>query len=147
MSQSGRISSGKGQPKFPAASLQSEAPGRERQRNHCFPARLRIKKRDEFQARFRGGQVAADGVLVLHATMGRIGAPTRIGISIAKKVGNAPQRNYWKRLIREAFRSLQHDLPSGMMLVVRPKKGAVPELDAIKRSFRSLMRRLEKKLR
>ncbi|MEM7474392.1 MAG: ribonuclease P protein component [Planctomycetota bacterium] len=112
-----------------------------------FPANLRIKKRDEFQSAFRQGVVAADGVLVMHAIHAEQGSETRLGISIAKRVGNAPQRNYWKRLIREAFRTQKAELPAGLMIIVRPKKGAEPDFDSVKRSLVALARRVARKLK
>ena len=115
------------------------------ERYEAFPAKLRIKKRDEFQAAFKEGQVAADGVLVVHAVRADAG-PTRMGISIAKRVGNAPLRNYWKRLIREAFRRQRGQLPDGLHIIVRPKKGASADAAAIRKSLRTLLRRLDRKL-
>jgi ribonuclease P protein component len=51
----------------------------------------------------------------------------RLGISISRKVGTAPKRNRIKRLLREAFRLLQHDVPAGydLVIVVRPHDTAI----------------------
>ncbi|MEM8735978.1 MAG: ribonuclease P protein component, partial [Planctomycetota bacterium] len=55
-------------------------------------------------------------------------------------------QNRWKRLIREAYRAQKHQLPSGLLLVARPRKGAEPDLEQIRQAIRNLSRRLDRRL-
>lgn len=110
-----------------------------------FPGKLRLKRQADFAAVFKRGKVAADDVLVIHAMRGE-SSGAKLGLSISKKVGNSPQRNRWKRLIREAFRLNQHQLPQCLWFVVRPRRGAVPEFHAIEKALLKLSRKLERKL-
>ena len=115
------------------------------QRSAPFSAELRLKRQADFAAVFKRGKVAADDVLVVHAMHGEsFGA--KLGLSVSKKVGNSPQRNRWKRLIREAFRLNQHQLPQRLWIVVRPRRGAVPEFHAVEKSLLNLLRKLDRKL-
>ena len=110
-----------------------------------FPASRRIKRSDDFTAVFENGKVAADEVLVMHAIRTN-DSTSKIGLSVSKKVGNSPQRNRWKRLIRESFRRNVAQLPTHLWLVVRPRRGAAPDFHAIQRSLVRLARKLERKL-
>jgi ribonuclease P protein component len=113
--------------------------------NHSFSRELRIRKAAEFDRIYKARNFAADDVLVVNGDAN--GLPhARLGLSVSKKVGNAAVRNRWKRLIREAFRLSKDRLPAGVDLVVRPQKGAEPELAAIGSSLVALATRIAKRV-
>ncbi len=116
-------------------------PGDER-----FPKSLRLVSPLDFDRVFKEGVVASDSVLVMHAVRGKH-AWTRIGLSISKRVGNSPIRNRWKRLIRESFRRQKSELPIGIDMVVRPKRGAVPDYELVFQSVLKLAMQLDRKLK
>ena len=109
-----------------------------------FPKSKRVVRQRDFDRLFKTGRVIADSVLVIHTAANSLSRP-RLGISMSRKVGNAVMRNRWKRLIREAFRRLQHILPGSVDYVVRPRKGAMPEYESIYRSLASCGKRLTKR--
>ena len=107
-----------------------------------FTKSSRVLRSDHFGKIIRTGACVADGVLVLNGLLIDTDRPSRLGITIPKKVGSAVKRNRWKRLIREAFRTQPDRIPHGYDLVVRPKRGAEPDWDKIRNSLPGLIGRL-----
>lgn len=110
-----------------------------------FPREFRLTRQPDFQRVHQANIFAADDVLVIRGIANSL-QRVRIGISISRQVGNAVVRNRWKRLIREAFRLSRAELPVGLDLVVRPRRGGVAELTNIQRSLRQLVPNLAKRL-
>jgi len=94
---------------------------------------------------YKSDVFAADEFLVIRARRNDLGV-TRLGLSVSKKVGNAVVRNRWKRAIREAFRNQRSELPTGLDLVARPRKGAKCDTEGIFQSIKRLALRVNKKL-
>ena len=127
--------------------------------DQSFPKSARLRRRPDFVRVFHQGKVAADRCLVISAIRNDLGR-TRLGLVIGRRVGTAPQRNRWKRLIREAFRVANVHLPQGLDITVRPRRGAIvaparfqgpkhPEWqtrDTIRRSLIRLCRQLDRRL-
>jgi ribonuclease P protein component len=87
---------------------------------HTFPRTLRVRTRDDYSAVFDPRVRVARGPLALFGVPNK-SSVTRLGFSTSRKVGNAVRRNRIRRLLRESFRLLQHELPPGydLVLVVR----------------------------
>jgi ribonuclease P protein component len=88
---------------------------------HTFPKSLHIRSPREFEAVYAAKTRDIRGPLTVYAKPNELGHP-RIGFSISRKVGIAVRRNRIRRLLREAFRFAQHDLPGAydLVLVIRP---------------------------
>lgn len=110
-----------------------------------FPQSRRLKSPAEFERVFARKRSAADGVLIVYACENGLNHP-RLGCSVSKKIGNAVVRNRYKRLFREAFRLLQHELPSGVDLVLIPKPGPEPTLETMKVTLLKLAKQAAKRL-
>jgi ribonuclease P protein component len=88
----------------------------------------------------------ADGWLVIYACEN--GLPhLRLGMSVSRKVGKATDRNRLRRLYREAFRLTRHTLPTGLDLVLIPRRSEEPTLVDLQRSLAHLVKQLSHRLR
>jgi ribonuclease P protein component len=113
--------------------------------SESFPKSAHLRKPADFDRVYESKAYASDDVLVVNAAANDLGL-TRLGLSISRKYGPATVRNRWKRLIREAFRKSLAELPSGLDLVVRPKRGAEPVYANIAASLPQLMARVAKRI-
>jgi ribonuclease P protein component len=92
-------------------------------RRYTFGPEKRVRSRLEFSAVFDRGVRVPRGPLLLVGVPSERANP-RLGLSVPKRVGTAPTRNRVKRMLRESFRLVQHDLPRpyDLVVVVRPHK-------------------------
>jgi ribonuclease P protein component len=105
-----------------------------------FPKRLRLLRPSDFERVFAARNSAANPWLVMYGAANDIGHP-RLGITVSRKIGNAVERNRWKRLLRDAFRRSQYDLPP-LDLVCIARSPAPPTLSQLMNAFRELANRL-----
>jgi ribonuclease P protein component len=104
-----------------------------------------MKKPAEFERCYANKRSVSDGVLIVYACENGLPHP-RLGCSVSKKIGGAVVRNRYKRLFREAFRLLQHELPSGIDLILIPRAGEEPTLAAVQESLLKLARQVHRRL-
>lgn len=90
-------------------------------RRYSLPRSHRLSGKPAFDAVFAGRVRESRGPLTVHARPNER-AHLRMGLVVSRRVGTAPRRNRIKRLLRESFRLMQHDLPRGydIAVVVRP---------------------------
>lgn len=87
-----------------------------------FGRAQRLKGRTTVDGVYRQGRRRMAHPLAARVLRRQDQGVSRLGISIGRKCGNAVQRNRIKRLLREAYRGLQQELPHGtdFFILVRP---------------------------
>jgi ribonuclease P protein component len=110
-----------------------------------FTKAMRLRSRTDFRRVYERKCWAGDSLIRMAGQLSELPHP-RIGLSVGRVVGNAIQRNRWKRLLREAFRLSRESLPSGLDFIVVPRENIKPELRPLTESLTNLSWRLSKRL-
>lgn len=92
-----------------------------------FPKNKRLTSNRQFKAVLDRRRRASDALLTVWMAENHRDH-TRFGVSVGKTCGNAVVRNRLKRLLREAFRLSQQEMPSGFDYVVMVAPGMVRRL-------------------
>ena len=111
-----------------------------------FDKTRKIKRTTDFQLVYRARIRVYNERLTVCCRPTTPNAPSRLGLSVSKKVGKAFVRNRWKRLLREAFRLQRRELPTGFDFIAIPsRQDKVPALDILADDLVKLARRCVRK--
>jgi ribonuclease P protein component len=113
--------------------------------SHRFTKQQHLRSKADFERVYDCKCKAADGVLLIFAADNTTDL-SRIGLSVSKKHGSAVVRNRLKRLLREAFRTMQHQIPQGMDLIAIPLAKDKASLATYQESLVKLSSRLKRKI-
>jgi ribonuclease P protein component len=111
----------------------------------AFTRQQRLRAKSDFERVYALKCKAADGVLLIFAARNSLEV-TRLGLSVSKKHGGAVVRNRLKRLLREAFRLMQEQLPCGLDLIAIPLAKERANLLAYQESLVKITKRLVRRL-
>src|SRR5437762_5611880 len=104
-----------------------------------------LRRPADFRRTYDRRRSVSDSWLIVYACEN--GLPyLRLGLSVSRKNGQATHRNRLRRLYREAFRLTRHEMPTGLDLVLIPRRPDAPTLDALKRSLSRLVRQAARKV-
>ncbi len=99
-----------------------------------FLKTMRIRSKSDFDYIYNLRQRVSDKNLLMFAARNYLNQ-TRIGLSVSRKHGGAVKRAKLKRLLREAFRLTQHELPQGIDFILIPRQNPAAGLDGYQRSM------------
>ena len=111
------------------------------EKKYTLPRTKMIKRRSDFQLVYQKGTSVAGRRMILYVLRDpRVAG--RVGFAAGKKLGCAAVRSRTKRLLREAYRHMQHELRTdvGILLIGRAGLAAGKMQDAAV-ELRSLARR------
>jgi len=109
-----------------------------------FSKQVRLLRASDFERVFNARQSTSNGWLVLYGAANELGHP-RLGMTVSRRVGNAVVRNRWKRLLREAFRLSQAELPP-MDLVCVVRGQAPPAFSHMREALIALSDRVSERI-
>ena len=98
------------------------------------PRSGRLSRSADFERVYRRGHSHGNRHLVLYAfPRGAESDGPRLGVSVSRKVGGAVHRNRVKRLLREAFRAREAELPPDhdFVIVARPDARDLAEREGL----------------
>ena len=107
---------------------------------YTFKRKMRVKLKRDFQRLHASRKRASDALFSVHLADNGLDHP-RLGLIVSKKCGNAVARNRIKRIVREAFRLSQYELPSGYDIGVYWRPGAPVELEEVRKALLELCRK------
>lgn len=101
---------------------------------------VKINQNHLFRRLYRTGKSRVTPYVAVYSKKNRLGY-NRLGITATKKIGGAVQRNRARRIITEAYRLLEDELPTGIDIVIVARTKAVyAKMQAIRDSLIQVFR-------
>ncbi len=112
---------------------------------NAFRPAEHLRRPSDFKRVYDRRRSVSDSWLIVYACEN--GLPhLRLGLSVSRKVGKAHHRNRLRRLYREAFRLSRAHMPTGLDLVLIPRRSEEPPLTTLLHALPKLVRQVAKKI-
>ena len=101
---------------------------------------LSVTRNSLFKRLYSKGKSAASYDIVIYTLVNKSGG-NRLGITVSTKIGSAVVRNRIRRRLKEAYRTIENNIPDGINLVIVARSAAkdkkMPELrDSLEKLLR-----------
>ena len=106
---------------------------------------MHLRRSQDFERVYDSGVRSGDDHLLVFVFRNELNI-LRAGVSVSRKHGSAVHRNVKRRRLKEAFRLLQHELPSGLDLILIPRQRDDSSLVDYQTSIQNLVPRLARRL-
>ena len=102
----------------------------------------RVRKNQDFQKIISQKKSVADDVFVIYFARNELNI-TRIGVSVSKKMGNAVERNLYKRQLRQMLYELVDlSCPCDLVVIIR-KKFTVQKYEENKKDLLHMLKKIK----
>ena len=110
-----------------------------------LPKEYRLRRPAEFRRVYDRKRSVSDAWLIVYGCENGL-SHNRLGLSVSRKHGPAVHRNRLRRLFREAFRLTRHQTPTGLDLVLIPRRSDAADLATLRQSLVQLVEALARRL-
>lgn len=96
---------------------------------------ISLKENHIFRRLYRVGKCTVTPFMAVYKKKNRLGV-NRLGITTTKKIGNAVERNRARRVIKEAYRLSEEQMPKGFdIVIVARKKATFAKMQQVRQSL------------
>src|SRR5947208_11251739 len=85
-----------------------------------------LRRPSDFRRVYERRRSVSDSWLIVYACENGL-VHLRLGLSVSRKYGNAVRRNRLRRLYREAFRLTKAQMPTGLDIILIPRRADAPD--------------------